>query len=110
MRLLILSWLGRYNGLPPTVSGVTQIALGGQTLFVIAEARIMPDVVGEFGSSAQPELQDAGLVVQVVTVPDDPYCNNIGLVAAQNPQAGTVIEPGQQASIQVYGQPPGGCF
>jgi hypothetical protein len=26
MRLLILSWLGRYNGSPPTVSGVTLLA------------------------------------------------------------------------------------
>jgi alpha-tubulin suppressor-like RCC1 family protein len=92
------------------VSGVTQIGLGGFTPLVVASAQAMPAVIGEFGSTALAVLQEIGLAVQVVTVPDDPLCNNVGLVTAQNPPAGTVVQPGQQVAIHVLGPPPGGCF
>jgi hypothetical protein len=51
-----------------------------------------------------------GLIVSVVTVPDDPICNRVGEVSAQSPPAGTVVQPGQHVLIQVFGPPPQGCF
>ncbi len=93
-----------------TVSGVTRIAISGFTVLVLAHAETMPNVVGELRAGAQAQLQAIGLSVQVTSVTDNKYCNNLGLVESQSPPAGSVVLPGGHATIRVYVQPPGGCF
>jgi alpha-tubulin suppressor-like RCC1 family protein len=92
-----------------TVSGVTQVAIGASTVLVVASAQAMPNVVGEIKTTALSQLQAIGLIVQVVTVPDEPLCDNVGQVTAQSPPTGTIIQPGQHVTIQVFGPPRQGC-
>jgi alpha-tubulin suppressor-like RCC1 family protein len=93
-----------------TVSGVTRIAMSGSTVLVRAHAELMPNVVGQLRASAVTHLQAMGLSVQVLTVPDKPICDNVGLVQWQSPPPGTVVGPGGHATIRVYIRPPTGCF
>jgi hypothetical protein len=92
------------------VPGVTKIALSGSTVLVRAPVVTMPNVVGALRVSAVAQLQAFGLSVQVSTVPDQPICNNVGLVESQTPPPGTVVAPGGHATIRVYVPPPAGCF
>jgi alpha-tubulin suppressor-like RCC1 family protein len=92
------------------VTGVTGLAIGGNTLLVLASARVMPNVVGLVRVTAVAELNELGLIVHVSFVPDpNPQCDNVGFVASQFPQAGALVQAGQDAFIRVYGPPPGGC-
>ena len=76
------------------VSGVTRIALAGSTVFLLAPAVIMPDVVGQLRASALGQLHALGLSAQVLSVPDpDRRCHHIGLVESQSPPPGTVVGP-----------------
>jgi len=92
------------------VPGMTKIALSGSTVLVRAAAVTMPNVVGALRVSAVAQLQAIGLSVQVSTVPDQPICDNVGLVESQTPPPGTVVAPGGHAMIRVYVPPPAGCF
>jgi len=65
----------RFSNLPvPTpvtaVSGVTRIAMAGNTVLVLASAVIMPDVVGELGASALGQLHALRLSARELSVPD----------------------------------------
>jgi alpha-tubulin suppressor-like RCC1 family protein len=94
-----------------TVSGVTRIATSGFTVLVLAQAKIMPNVVGELRASALGQLHALGLSVQVLSVPDpDRTCPHVGLVESQNPPPGTVVGPGTHVTIRVYVTAQGGCF
>jgi len=93
-----------------TVSGVTRIAISGFTVLVVAHAELMPHVVGELRVSALAQLHAIGLSVQVLSVTDNQFCDNLGLVESQSPPPGSVVVPGGHATIRVYVQPPGGCF
>ena len=90
------------------VPGATKIALSGSTVLVRAPVVTMPNVVGALRVSAVAQLQAIGLSVQVSTVPDQPICNNVGLVESQTPPPGTVVAPGGHATIRVYVPPPAG--
>ena len=92
------------------VSGVTRIALSGSTVLARAPVVTMPDVVGALRVSAVAQLQAIGLSVQVLSVPDNRICDNVGLVESQSPPPGTVVAPGGHATIRVYVPPNGGCF
>ena len=88
------------------VPGVTKIALSGSTVLVRAPVVTMPNVVGALRASAVAQLQAIGLSVQVTTVPDQPICNNVGTVESQTPPPGTIVAPGEHATIRVYVPPP----
>ncbi len=92
------------------VSGATRIALSGSTVLVRAPVVTMPNVVGALRVSAVAQLQASGLSVPVSTVPDQPICNNVGLVESQTPPPGTIVAPGGHATIRVSVPPPAGCF
>ena len=93
------------------VSGVTRIAMAGNTVLVLASAVIMPDVVGELGASALGQLHALGLSVQVLSVADpDRHCDNVGYVESQSPPPGSAVLPGGHATIRVYVTAKGGCF
>ena len=62
----------------------------------------VPDVTCQSFGSAQQELSAAGLVPVAAgdTAPPNPLCpNNANKVAAQDPAAGTVVQPGQQVTL-----------
>jgi serine/threonine-protein kinase len=62
----------------------------------------VPEVTCQSFGSAQRELTDAGLIAVAAgeTAPPNPLCpNNPNKVAAQDPAAGTVVEPGQQVTL-----------
>ena len=82
----------------------------GSNVLVRAPVVTMPNVVGALRASAVAQLQAIGLSVQVSTVPDQPICDNVGLVESQTPPPGTVVAPGGHATIRVYVPPPAGCF
>jgi alpha-tubulin suppressor-like RCC1 family protein len=92
------------------VSGTTKIALSGNTVLVRAPVVTMPNVVGALRVSAVAQLQAIGLSVQVLNVPDQRICDNVGYVESQTPPAGTVVAPGGHATIRVYVPPSAGCF
>ena len=92
------------------VTGVTGLAIGGNTQLVIAAAGVMPNVVGENRFTAVAVLNDLGLIVHVTFIPDpDPLCDKVGSVASQFPQPGALVTPGQDAFLRVYGPHQGGC-
>jgi regulator of chromosome condensation (RCC1) repeat-containing protein/PASTA domain-containing protein len=93
------------------LSGVTRIALAGNTVLVLAPAVTMPDVVGKLGAGALAQLHALGLSVQETTVPDpDRRCTHVGRVESQSPPPGTVVGPGTHVAIRVYVDAQGGCF
>jgi alpha-tubulin suppressor-like RCC1 family protein len=92
------------------VSGVTRIAMSGSTVLVLAQAVIMPNVIGELRASALAQLHALGLSVQELFVADNQFCDNVGYVESQSPSPGTAVLPGGHVAIRVYVQPPGGCF
>jgi alpha-tubulin suppressor-like RCC1 family protein len=106
----------RFSNLPvPTpvtaVSGVTRIAMAGNTVLVLASAVIMPDVVGELGVSALGQLNALGLSVRELSVPDpDRRCPHVGLVESQSPPPGSAVLPGGRVTIRVYVRASKGCF
>jgi hypothetical protein len=106
----------RFSDLPvPTpvtaVSGVTRIAMAGNTVLVLASAVIIPDVAGELGVSALADLHALGLSVLKLSVPDpDRRCDHVGLVESQNPPPGSAVLPGGRVTVRVYVRPPAGCF
>jgi eukaryotic-like serine/threonine-protein kinase len=62
----------------------------------------VPDVTCQSFGSAQQELSSAGLVAVAAgqTAPPNPLCpNNPNKVAAQDPAAGSVVQPGQQVTL-----------
>jgi alpha-tubulin suppressor-like RCC1 family protein len=94
-----------------TVSGVTRIALSEFTVLVLAQAVIMPGVVGELRASALGQLHALGLSVQELSVPDpDRRCDHVGLVESQNPPPGSAVVPAGHVTIRVYVPAQGGCF
>ncbi|MEN8233659.1 MAG: PASTA domain-containing protein, partial [Actinomycetota bacterium] len=59
----------------------------------------VPDVVGQTEADANAAITGAGLSVAKVEAPDDTV--PVGGVAAQNPAAGTLVDPGAQVTITV---------
>ena len=90
--------------------GTLLVALSGNTVLVRAPVVTMPNVVGALRVSAVAQLQAIGLSVQVLNVPDQRICDNVGTVESQTPPAGTVVAPGGHATIRVYVPPPADCF
>jgi hypothetical protein len=81
------------------VPGVTKIAervhrLGSRPVVT------MPNVVGALRAAAVAQLQALGLSVQVLNVPDQRICDNVGYVESQTPPAGTAVAPGGHATIR----------
>jgi alpha-tubulin suppressor-like RCC1 family protein len=120
----------RNNGNVPTptavtaLSGVSGVGIGEFTLFALAPPPAptpspttssptvdhMPDVIGMLHGPAAAELRSLGLFVTEQPVPDpDPECDNVGLVNAQFPRAGTEIHAGDSATIGYYSANKNGC-
>ncbi|MDQ4024268.1 MAG: PASTA domain-containing protein, partial [Actinomycetota bacterium] len=62
------------------------------------EAVLAPSVIGQTQADAEAEIEAAGLTVSVLTAPDDAPA---GEVIAQDPEAGTPMEPGDTVTITV---------
>lgn len=76
-----------------------EVDRGDTVDLVVAQGATVPDVVGETQSDAEEILADAGYGVEVVTVPSEDV--EEGIVAAQDPEAGTELEEGGVVTISV---------
>ncbi|MCM2674785.1 PASTA domain-containing protein [Alkalicoccobacillus plakortidis] len=70
-------------------------------LFRVAEVTI-PDVIEEPADEARQKLEDLNLTVDIQEVDDDSV--DAGLVASQNPRAGSKVKEGSTVRLQVSGE------
>jgi beta-lactam-binding protein with PASTA domain len=84
-----------------SLTGVSQVSMGDGTAFAVAESGTtpVPDVGGLPTAQATNLLQAAGLVRGSVRNIAD--CEDVGLVVAQDPVAGTMVQPGTAVSLTV---------
>jgi hypothetical protein len=99
---------------PVQVTGLTsatQVAAGIESGFAVhvpVPPAIVPDLTGDSRTRAGQVLQAAGLVLGAVTTVADKFCTNLG-VQAQDPPAGTAVNPGSAVAVTIGQPPPGGC-
>lgn len=93
-----------------TVVGVTSISSGFGFDAAIGQSTVatVPDVVGDFSSTAIGVLRDAGFAVRQLSFVDD-QCNAIGQVGSQSPGGGTVAPIGSTVTIWVGVRPQHPC-
>ncbi len=76
-----------------------EVDRGQEVNLVVAQGATVPDVIGESQESAEAILSDADYETEVLTAPSDEV--EAGFVFAQDPAAGTELEPGSTVTITV---------
>jgi alpha-tubulin suppressor-like RCC1 family protein len=94
----------------PALAGVTSVSagLGFDVAVGLPTFVTVPDVTGQFQSTADNVLTEANLAVQVEFF-EDGGCISIGRVRSQNPPAGTVVARGSTVTIRVGQKPDHRC-
>ena len=92
------------------LSGVSQVAAGSAYVLAFgSQSPRVPSVIGDVQSTATQEIRAAGFALGHVSFVVDLSCEDIGVVKAQSPAAGTYEPPGTSVSIAI-GKAGGKCL